>query len=182
MPHPGPQFSSLFSKDPWPPNASPCTSHIRATYAWGLVSTRWPIPSPDPSKYLGPKPGIHTVNQSPKDSDRGTEHNAWAKGPPFPDQQPHLHDSLERVLENLSHFLSRPTGPSYRAECPGPTQRSAEGRGDETQTQPSSQITSGAGTQPCSSLNTWHPEKGLAYQGHGLHAKRMNDPMSQLGS
>lgn len=61
-------------------------------------------------------------------------------------------------------------------------QGSAEGRGDETQTQPSSQSTSGAGTQPCSSLNTGHPKKGLAYKGHGLHARRMNDSMSQLGS
>lgn len=94
------------------PNASMWTSHLRATHAWGLVSTQRPIPIPDRSKYLGPKPGIYTVNWLLNGLRPGDRTQSLGKRPSqLPDQQPHLPDSLEWVLGNLSHFLSKPTGP-----------------------------------------------------------------------
>ncbi|KAB1280951.1 hypothetical protein Cadr_000004877 [Camelus dromedarius] len=98
-------------------------------------------PNPNPRCKQMPGHGAWNLHYEP------TEPNPWAKGPQLPSQQPRFHDSLEQVLNSLSHFLTRPTGIA--------TEGSMQDQG-EAQTLPSSQITT-----PGTPKKAWHI-KGVA--------------------
>lgn len=108
---------------------------------------------------------MDSVNQFPTGSGLGTEHSPWAEGPHRSQTAARLHASAEWVPENLSHALGRPQGLATKGSVHGQCGAEARGRGGEAQTLRRSQITGGAGTQPCSPSNTWHPNKGLASAG-----------------
>lgn len=116
--HPEPQFLICSTKMHGPKCQyvdQPSQSHL----CMGTCEHTEANPNPWVEQTPGPRAwNLHWLLNGLRSRDRT---QSLGKRPSqLPDQHSHLHDSIEWVLENLSHFLSRPTGtgPSYGGKCP----------------------------------------------------------------